>query len=143
MQEVRVRLTPLLCNVYEGVGRLDHEISDVAKILVEIAEKRLPLIRPRGHSHWKDDILSRLCAQSRAARASWKEACAPQEGPLYDEKGRLRRAVRQRVRYCAAKAERLRIQRRDRLFVKNGKEQVQVAGREAKWEQACGERQGC
>ena len=109
VQEVCVRLAPLLCNVYEGVGQLDHEISDVAKILVETAEKRLPLIRPRGQSHGRDDILSRLCTQSRAARAAWKEAGAPQEGPLYDEKGRLRRAVRQRVRYCAAKAGRLRI----------------------------------
>jgi len=38
------------------------------------------------------------------------------EGPLYEEKGRLRRAVRRRVRFCAARAERLRIQRRDRMF---------------------------
>ena len=61
----------------------------MAKILVETAKKRLPLIRPRGQSHWNYDILSRLCAQSRAACAAWKEAGAPQEGPLYNEKGRL------------------------------------------------------
>ena len=128
VQEVCVRLTPLLCNVYEGVGQLDHKISDVVKILVEIAEKRLPLIRPRRQSHWKDDILSRLCAQNRAACAAWKEAGTPQEGPLYDEKGRLRRAVRQRVRYCAAKAERLCIQRRDRLFAKIEKNRFRSQG---------------
>ena len=86
--------------MYEGVGQFDHEISDVAKVLVEIPEKRLPLIQLRGRSHWKDDILSRLCAQSRAARMAWKEAGAPQEGPLYDEMGRLQRALRQSQVLC-------------------------------------------
>jgi len=37
--------------VYEGVGQFDHEISDVAKVLVEIPEKRLPLIQLRGDVH--------------------------------------------------------------------------------------------
>ena len=47
---------------------------------------------------------------------AWKDAGSPSEGPLFEEKGRLRRAVRKRVRFCAARSERLRMQRRDRMF---------------------------
>jgi len=47
-------------------------------------------------------------------RGSWRVLLS--EGPLFEEKGRLRRAGRQRVRFCAARAERQHIQRRDRLF---------------------------
>ena len=61
-------------------------------------------------------LLSWLCAQSRAARAAWKEAGCPGEGPVFEEKCRLHRAVRKRVRFCAARSERLQMQRRDRMF---------------------------
>ena len=47
---------------------------------------------------------------------AWKSAGCPTEGPLFDEKSRLRSAVRKRVRWCAARAERLRHQWRDKLF---------------------------
>ncbi len=58
----------------------------------------------------------RLCAQSRAARAAWRAVGSPSEGPLSEEKNRLRRAVRKRVRWFAARSERVRSQRRDKLF---------------------------
>ena len=51
-----------------------------------------------------------------AAQRAWKDAGCPSRGPLYEEKGRLRRAVRRRVWFCTARAERLRIQRRERMF---------------------------
>ena len=105
-----------MCRVYDGVDQLSQEVGEFAEMLVETAERLLPRVQPKGHSKWKDDILSRLCAQSSAARKAWKLAGTPSEGPLFEEKGRLRRAVRQRVRFCAARAERQRIQRRDRLF---------------------------
>ena len=57
-----------------------------------------------------------MCAQSRAAQAAWKEAGRLGKGPLFDEKSRLRRAVRKRVRFCAARSERMRMQRRERMF---------------------------
>ena len=57
-----------------------------------------------------------MCAQSRAARAAWKEAGRPGEGPLFDEKSRLCRGLRKRVRFCAARSERMRMQRRERMF---------------------------
>jgi len=114
--EVQAGLAPLLNGVYEDVEQLDGEIALVAGMLVDAAERHLPLVHPRRPTRWRDDTLSCLCTQSRAARAAWKEAGCPLEGPLYEEKGRLRRAVRRRVRFCAARAERLRIQRRDRMF---------------------------
>ena len=40
---------------------------------------------------------------------AWKDADSPAEGPLYDEKNRLQCVVRKRVRWCAAKSERLRV----------------------------------
>ena len=41
------------------------------------------------------------------------------DGPIYEEKCGLRRAVRKRVRYCAAQKENRRIQRREKLFATN------------------------
>ena len=38
-------------------------------------------------------------------------------GPLFNEKSRLRSAVRKRVRWCAARDEHLRHQRREKLFI--------------------------
>jgi len=105
----------MVCS-YEDVEQLDGEIALVAGMLVDAAERHFPLVHPRRPTRWRDDTLSCLYTQSRAARAAWKEAGCPLEGPLYEEKGRLRRAVRRRVRFCAARAERLRIQRRDRMF---------------------------
>ena len=85
-------------------------------MLCDAAEKTLPLIQPRKPQRWKDDTLTALCAQSRSARRAWKDAGCPSEGLFFEEEGRLRRAVRRRVRFCAAKAERMRIQRRDKMF---------------------------
>ena len=48
---------------------------------------------------------------------AWKSAGCPREGPLFDEKSRLWSAVRKRVRWCGARAERQRHQQRDKLFV--------------------------
>ena len=64
----------------------------------------------------RDDTLSCLCSQSRAARLAWQQAGCPGEGLLFEEKSRIRRAVRRRVRFCAARAEMMRIQRRDGMF---------------------------
>ena len=47
---------------------------------------------------------------------AWKSAGSPTEGPLFEEKSRLRSVVRKRIRRCAARNERLRHQRRDKLF---------------------------
>ena len=114
--EVQTRLEPLLLGIHDNTNEISGEIEHVAGILTEVAEKLLPCIQPKKRTRYKDDTLSRLCAQSHAARAAWRGAGSPTDGPLSEEKNRLRRAVRKRVRWCAAKAERIRTQRRDRLF---------------------------
>lgn len=102
--------------MYDDPTELNHDIDQVAGLLIDAADDFLPHVQSRRKRGWRDDTLTRLCAQSRAARAAWIGAGRPDEGPLFDEKGRLRRAVRKRVRFCAARSERLRMQRRDRMF---------------------------
>jgi len=65
-------------------------MKHVASLLVNTAEKILPTVKPRGKAKVRDDILSRLCAQSRTAWRALKEAGSPREGIVYEEKCRLR-----------------------------------------------------
>ena len=67
-------------------------------------------------TRWKDEVLSRLYAQSWADPCAWRDAGSPTAGPLFEEKGRLHRAVKIRIQFCAAMAERRRIQLRERMF---------------------------
>ena len=55
--------------------------------------------------------------QSWQNHAAWRDARSPAEGPLSEEKNRLWRAVRERVRWRVASSERLRVQKRDRLLL--------------------------
>ena len=119
--EVQAGLAPLLNNVDEDAEQLDEEIDLVVRMLVDAAEQQLPLVQPKRPRRWRDDTLSCLCAQSRAAHSAWKQAGCPGEGPLFEEKSGLRRAVRRRVRFCTARAERMRIQRRDRMFASDNR----------------------
>ena len=80
--KVQVRLAPLLVGVYDDSGQMSREIEFVAGLLIDAAEKLLPHVQPRRKTRWRDDTLSCLCTQSRAARAAWKEAGRPGEGPL-------------------------------------------------------------
>ena len=98
-------------------------------MLCDAAVKTLPHVQPRKPRRWKDDTLTVLCAQSQSAWRAWKEAGCPSEGSLFEEKCRLRRAVKRRVRFCAAKAERLRIQRRDRMFSVEARSRFRLPGR--------------
>ena len=133
--QVQTGLAPLLNNVYEDIEQLDEEIDLVARMLVDAAERQLSLVLPKRPRKWRDNTLSCLCAQSRAARSVWKQAGCPGEGPLFEEKSRLRRAVR-RVRFCAARAERMRIQRRDRMFASGNRHRFSTPMRK------CGKSQG-
>ena len=114
--EVQTRLGPLITRVYDSAEMVNSEIEQVTRLLTEVAEELLPCVQPKRRSRFRDDVLNRLCAQSRAARAAWRDAGSPPNGPLSEEKNRIRRAVRKRVRWCAARTERSRVQRRNRLF---------------------------
>ena len=88
--EVQVGLAPLLNNVYEDTEQLDEGIGLVARMLVDAAERQLPLVQYKRPRKWKDDTLSCLCAESRVAHSAWKQAGCPGKGVLFEEKGRLR-----------------------------------------------------
>ena len=114
--EVQRRLGPLVTRVLDSAEMVNSEIEQVARLLTDVAEEILPCVQPKRRSRFRDDVLSRLCAQSCAARAAWRDAGSPPDGPQFEEKNRLRRAARKRVRWCAARTERSHVQRRDRLF---------------------------
>ena len=101
----------------------------VGKLLCDTAMRSLPLLQHKKKPRWKDTTLTSLCAKSRLARQAWREAGSPADGPLYDEKCQLCRAVRKRVRFCAAQDENRRIQRRDQMFASNDNNRFRLSRR--------------
>ena len=87
----------------------------------------LPTVRLPSSPRYKDKTLSALCAQSRMALSRWKASGCPSSGSLHEEKCRLRRAVRRRVHFCAAQAEKRRTQRRERLFAANDRKHFRTS----------------
>ena len=65
--ELQARLSPLLDVVYESGEHLDAHIKHMVTLMVEAVEETLPVVQPRRKVWMKDDVLSRLCAQSHAA----------------------------------------------------------------------------
>ena len=59
--------------------------------------------------------LSTLCSK-QCSQHTWKENESPKEGPLYDEKGRMRREVKRMLRYCTTQAENRRLLLREGMF---------------------------
>ena len=96
--------------------------------LLNAAYNTLPTVRSSRSQLYKDDTLLTLSVQSRTACSRWLESGRPLSGPLYEEKCRLRWAVRQRVCFCAARAERRRVQRREKLFALNDHRSPWVEG---------------
>ena len=128
--ELQARLSPLLDVVYESGEHLDAHIKHLATLMVEAAEETLPVVQPRRKARMKDDVLSRLCAQSRAAWRVWKEAGSPWEGLLFEQMNKLRREVRKRVHYCAAMTERRRVQRREMMFRNHDSSRFRIPGKQ-------------
>ena len=128
--ELQIRVSPFLGVAYENEEHLDAQIKHVARIMVETAEETLPVIQPGRKPRLRDDILSRLCAQSRTAWRVWKEAGRPREGLLFEQKNQLRREVRTRVNYCSAMAERRRVQRREMMFRHHDSSRFRMPGKQ-------------
>ena len=82
------------------------------------AKKTLPTVGGKGKKRkwFRDAVLKSACTQSKEARRIWKDAGCLSEGELFDRRVEARRAVRRRVRECAAREERRRIQESERLF---------------------------
>ena len=118
MAEVKERLAPFLNGSYIDVVQVDEEIKQVAWLLTDVAKKTLPTVGGKGKKRrwFRDAVLKSACTQSKEARGIWKDAGCPSEGELFDHRVESRRAVRMRIRECAAREERRRIQKRERLF---------------------------
>lgn len=67
---------------FEGMEDIEAAISHLSDTLKDAAAKSLPEKCYKKPRKWKDATLSALCAQSRAARQTWKENGCPKEGPL-------------------------------------------------------------
>ena len=132
VSEVNDRLAPLLNNSYDDVDQLDREIRHVAWLLTDAAKETLATCSGKKKCWHRDDELKTLCAQGRDVKRAWREAGCPGDGVLYDQKILMRRAVRKRVRVCAAKAERMRIHRRERLFTRRGSNRFATPNRRRK-----------
>ena len=129
---VNDRLAPLLSNTYDEVEQLDREIRHVALLLTDATTKTLAICNGKKKRWHRDDELKALCAQGREVKRAWREAGCPGDGVLYDQKTLIRRAVRKRVRVCAAKVERMRIHRRERLFSRKGSNRFVTPNRRRK-----------
>ena len=114
--EVENRLAPFLNGSYESAEQIDREVTHVAWLLCDAARKTLPGVGGKRKTWYRDEELKLLCAQSKEVKRCWKEAGSPRDGVIYEQKIVLRRAIRKRVRECAAREERRRIQKRERMF---------------------------
>ena len=54
--------------------------------------------------------ITHLCAKSKVALDAWKECGKPQDRPLYEAKYQAWNKVKKRVKFCAAREERQRVQ---------------------------------
>ena len=130
--EIKKCITPLLKDCCTSVQQVNEEIQSVAKLLRDKAQDILPTVQPKGVKHLKDSTLASFCSQSKAAREKWKKAGRPHEGKLFDEKCQLRRAVRRRIRFCAAQKERNQIRRREKMFMARENMRFRLPGRRTK-----------
>ena len=115
--KVSSKLEPMLNGVYNDVKMIGEEVKHLGVILQDCAVRLLPCIRLSKRKKCQDDILSGLCVKSCFTCATWKNAGRPPDSPLYEEKNKSRCAVRKRIRCCADNSERIRAQRRDKMFV--------------------------
>ena len=99
------QLNRMASNGYECIEKVEKELNFVCNLLFDSAQRTLPHVRQSQRQRWNDSTLTTVCSESRQVRNAWKKAGTPAEGPIYDEKCRLRRAVRKRIRFCAAQAE--------------------------------------
>ena len=99
------QLNRMASNSYECIEKVEKELNFVCNLLFDSTQRTLPHVRQSQRQCWNDSTLTTVCSESRQVRKAWKKAGTPAEGPIYDEKCRLRRAVRKRIRFCAAQAE--------------------------------------
>ena len=107
---------PLIGYSYGCCEDLDEDISFVSDETCSAAERILTLCQTavRKKEWHKEQTLSRLAAQNKAACDKWSANGRPKEGPLYEAKIRTCAVFRKRLRVCVANSERRRIQHFDK-----------------------------
>ena len=117
----------------DEIENIEAAVSFLSDTLKVCAVESLPskgVKKPK--KTFKDATLSALCSQSRSARQKWRENGSKPEGPLYDEKCRLKREVKKRLRYCTAQAENRRLARREKMFSSSHTDRFKLPGKRKK-----------
>ena len=111
-------VAPLIGHLYNCTDDIDKEIEYVTENICSAALESLPLHKkPSKSTKWfKDQTLSSLALEKKAAWDRWSANGRPKEGPLYDAKNKARAAFRKRMKVCEANSERKRIQQFDHQF---------------------------
>ena len=122
---------PLIGHSYGCCEDIDKEISFVSDEICSAAERILPLCQTavRKKEWQKDQTLSRLAAQKKAAWDKWSANGRPKEGTLYEAKIRTRADFRKRLRVCVANSERRRIQHFDKQFKQRSSNRFKLPSR--------------
>ena len=81
---------------------ISSEIAQVARMLTKTAERLLPCVKPRRVPQFRDEDLSHLCVQSRAAHAAWGGGMLEVHQKGHFMRRRTELCMRKRVRWCAA-----------------------------------------
>ena len=111
-------VAPLIGHSYNSTDDVDKEITYVTENICSIAFESLPLHKnsTKCRKWFKDQTLSRLTSEKKAAWDRWSPNGHQKEGPLYDAKNKARTVFRKRMKVCAATSKRKRIQHFDHQF---------------------------
>ena len=104
-------VAPLIGHSYNSTGDVDKEITYVTENICSIVFESLPLDKnsAKCRKWFKDQTLSRVASEKKAAWDRWSANGHPKEGPLHDAKNKARAIFRKRMKVCAANSERKRI----------------------------------
>ena len=118
-------VAPLIGHSYNCTDDINKEIKYVTENICSIAFESLPLHKNLAKSRiwFKDQTLSHLASEKKAAWDRWSANGRPKEGPLYDAKNKARAVF---MKVCAANSERKRIQHFDHQFKQRSSIQFKI-----------------
>ena len=118
-EAVDAEISPLLNKSYDTCTQLDSEIESVCEAICHHADSILPKFNIKGkpkHTFFKDDHLSCLCKESKAAWRRWRDAGRPHSGDLLTEKIASKKKVQSRLNLLKARKDRLDSAKIDEQF---------------------------
>ena len=121
-------VAPLISHSYNATDDIDKEIKYVTENICSIAFDSLPLHKnsARTRKWFKDQTLSHLTSEKKAAWDRWSANGRPKEGPLYNAKNKARAIFRKRTKVYATNSKRKRIQHFDQQFKKRSSIQFKI-----------------